>query len=138
MNNITKLIKDEFDKITKNWFPQNAPTLEIEFPKDDDIETASVYDEKRNKIILRVMSHNINDNFDNADWSSTQLELYHELLHAYQATLDDSCVDNSKVKELRIIRKSFVGPGHCDRFYQAIIDKAAYFGLKPDEFVKRV
>jgi hypothetical protein len=73
------------------------------------------------------------DILDVQEWPIWKRELVHEMLHEYQNKVIKKA---SNIGSVLKSRSCFLGPGHDDKFYSAVAEKAKYFNFTPEDFFK--
>ena len=115
----------------------------------DEFEFDSGYCDGCNTIFISQGSANISDSDDLTIWPSWKKELVHEMIHEYQHKIEfDSSIEGKQLfdlfQESSTKAKSsangsgFIGRGHDERFYTAIIKIAGIMKLTPIELKKRI
>jgi hypothetical protein len=103
------------------------------------------YSHSRNEIRLPQGGINLEgyrrDGFENSEfgfgWPLWKTELVHEMLHEWQRK--KPCIPTADAERLnRAYTKHFVGDGHGDDYYQAVLEKAGYFGFTPEQLLEHI
>jgi hypothetical protein len=134
---VSTLVHQTHRNIWDEWyagFSYVRARLQIELS-----DQSSGYSHSNNQIILAVPAWNLDDPdiLDSDDWPIWKTELIHEMLHEWQ--MKTPCVVTAEAESLcRQYAPQDCGRGHDADFFQAVIEKAPYFGMTPEELLARI
>ncbi|MGD0337961.1 MAG: hypothetical protein ABSB78_04170 [Bacteroidota bacterium] len=143
---IVSILRSEYDRLWKDWYPTDAnlkkATLKIEFSM-----STTFYRPSEDCLYIFIADGNLED-FENQiqghchpmsklGWYIHQTELVHEMLHEYQIKMVHQPTEEGKALFAKY-GPTFDGRGHDELFFTVIVEKASYFGLTPDEFLKEL
>ncbi len=134
---VSTLVHQTHHKIWDKWycgFSYVRARVQIELS-----DQSSGYIHSHNQIILAIPAGNLDepDILDANDWPIWKRELIHEMLHEWQ--MKTPCVPTPEAESLcRQHAPQGCGRGHDADFFQAIIEKAPYFGMTPEGLIARI
>ncbi len=131
-------INDLYAIIWSEWYGglSGVTRASLEITKSD---SSAGYRHEHNVICLSVAEGNLEDTdiLDTNGWPIWKMELIHEMLHEWQKkkpclpTPDSDALCNQ-------FGVQFSGDGHGPDFFQAILEKAAYFGMTPEALIGKL
>lgn len=131
-------ISEVYASIWSEWYDVRSgvtrATLEI-----TQSDSSAGYIHSENLIRLSVPEGNLDDPdiLDKNGWPIWKIELIHEMLHEWQRKKPCQPTADADVLFERF-RCCFSGEGHGPTFFQAIVEKAPYFGMTPEEIVGKL
>lgn len=146
IGDIQTLVQKEYDRLWKSWFPGNSPiqpaTIDVRIG-----DCSAGYSRIANRILICVAEGNFGDIerhiqgqsyvLSKVGWYVHQTELVHETIHEYADKVIQSPSVAGKTLYSRF-KNHFAGPGHDEKFFTAVAEKAAFFGLTPEEFIREL
>jgi hypothetical protein len=135
---VEALIRKTYDTIWREWYRtyEHCVPAILEVPISDH---AAGYSHSRNTIWDPILEGNLDD-YDTLDaeaWPVWKIQLVHEMLHEYQHKAV-SAPSQQGTALCQLYQKTFWGDGHDERFFTAIAEKAPYFGMTPEQLIKRL
>ena len=143
-NELRERIEQMYQRIWVQWFPTGVDQAEIVvvFVNQEQVDRGadvSSYSRILNRILISIVPGDINLDEEDAlgRWSAWRSDLIHEMLHEFQDKV--MTVATPEGAELNRSRsRVFRGPGHDDRFYSAITDRATFFNLTPLQLLNQI
>jgi hypothetical protein len=90
-------------------------------------------------MIIAIPEGNLQDPdiLDGNGWPIWEVELVHEMLHEWQ--LKTGCSPTVEAETLcNRFAPAQCGYGHGPEFFQAIVEKAFYFGMSPEQLAAKI
>jgi len=134
---LSKTIKTTHRRMLDDWYSGSnyvSARLQIELS-----DQASGYSHSTNQILLAIAWRNLEDSdvLDVDGWPVWKTELVHELLHEWQ--MKTPCIVTVEAEELcRRYKPNDCGRGHDADLFQAIIERAPYFKMTPEELIEKI
>lgn len=134
---VSALIKKEYREI---WADLYSATCAI--PARVQVEPSDVssgYSHSPKLIIIGLPTGNLDDTDILAEdgWPIWKRELIHEMLHEWQS--NTACLPTPPAEMLcKQYAPAGCGQGHGPEFFQAVIEQAAYFGMTPEQLIKKL
>ncbi|MFH1021761.1 MAG: hypothetical protein V1809_00055, partial [Planctomycetota bacterium] len=137
------LLQKEYDRIWAGWYAGQVGVVPATLVVTEGDADAG-YRPEANTILMPVASGNLEDidwqmrgerypHSPGMGWFIHQIELIHEMLHEYQHNVLFAATPEGIA--LGVAHQGrFFGPGHDERFFTAIVEKAGFFGLSGEEF----
>ena len=127
-----------YDKIWSDWYSvlPSAQKATIEVSLADH---SAGFSPSRNLLINPICEGNLEDyNVRDIDgWPIWKIQLVHEMIHEWQ--YKKPCVPTVEATELHSrLGKKFEGRGHGQDFFQALLEKAPYFGMSPEQLINTI
>lgn len=131
-------IKETYIKIWGEWYYTipNAVKAQVIVDLSD---ASAWYSHSHNQITIPVAEWNLCDAdiLNPEAWSIWKVDLIHEMLHEWQRKTP--CTPTVEAEALhQKYGNASCEEGHGPDFYQAVIEKAAYFNLTAEELAKRI
>ncbi|MDI1247851.1 MAG: hypothetical protein PSV13_03115 [Lacunisphaera sp.] len=136
---VATLAQTTYDSIWEDWYAQMPNATKAMVSTYIGVDSAG-YSHPRNLLQNPIGDGNLED-FDirNVEgWPIWKVQLVHEMLHEWQ--FKKPCVATAPAVALhaQCLRRNFTGGGHGPEFFQAILEKAPYFGMTPLELFNRI
>ncbi len=134
---VSALIQKKYKEIWAVWYSDTRA-----IPARVQVEPADVsscYSHSQNLIIIGLPEGNLHDAdiLDENEWPIWKTELVHEMLHEWQSKTP--CLPTSPAEILcKQYQPAGCGQGHGPEFFQALIERADYFGMTPEQLVKKI
>lgn len=135
---LDRLIHDLHRKIAADWYA-NRPEYRSATLKFDMNCTQDAYGRWTNELIVSICDANLDDSdiLNSEAWPIWKRSLVHEMLHEY----DRKEVVEADQEGRELYKKygnKWGGPGHDERFYTALANRAPYFQLTADELIQSI
>ena len=134
---VSALVKSTYRNIWNDWYSGcgSVPALVQVDPSDE----SSRYSHSRNLIVIAIAEGNLDDRdiLDQGAWPIWKLELVHEMLHEWQAKTP--CIVTPEAEAICTkYRSAACGDGHGPDFFQAVVERASYFGMTPEQLAASI
>jgi len=138
LEEVTALVHKVYDQIWTDWYAgiPGAHKATVEVPLSD---SGSGYSREEHRLINPVGQGSLDD-YDilhDHGWPIWKVQLVHEMLHEWQYKKPCQPAEAAVALHAKYKNK-FWGPGHGPDFFQAIVEKAHYFCMNPEELVWRI
>ena len=134
---VSAIVKETYRKLWNDWYAGYTPAralLQVD-PSDE----CSRYSHSHNLLIIAIPEGNFDDDdiLVASAWPIWKVELVHEMLHELQAKTP--CVVTPQAEALwSKYAPPACGDGHGPEFFQAIVEKAPYFSMTPEQLAARI
>jgi hypothetical protein len=134
---VSALVKRTYKRIWTDWYGESGATPAL--LRVDPSDESSRYSHSHSLMIIAIPEGNLQDPdiLDVNGWPIWKVELVHEMLHEWQMKTDCSAT----VEAERLCNRyapAQCSHGHGPEFFQAIIEKAPYFGMTPEQLALRI
>ena len=133
---VSAIVRNTYKEIWNDWYPVSSARAWVQVDLSDE---CSRYSHANNLIVIAVAEGNLDDQdiLDKDAWPIWKIELVHEMLHEWRARIP--CVVTSEAEALCTKYKpAACGDGHGSDFFQAIVEKASYFGMTPEQLAMKI
>lgn len=134
---VSAIVKETYRKLWNDWYLACAPVgalLQVDLSDE-----CSRYSHSRNLIVIAIAEANLDDHdiLDLSAWPIWKVELVHEMLHEWQAKTP--CIVTRDAEALCTkYAPPACGDGHGPEFFQAIVEKASYFSMTPEQLAAKI
>ncbi|MFI5092038.1 MAG: hypothetical protein ACHQIK_01225 [Candidatus Acidiferrales bacterium] len=135
---VRTLVNKVYDNVWTDWYSA-IPSVSKATVETLCSDGSAAYSHAQNRIIIPIPSGNLDDPdiLDEKGWPVWKIDLIHEMLHEWQKK--GSCIPSPEADALHAkYRPGSCGDGHGSDFFQAVIEKAPYFQMAPEELVGRI
>jgi hypothetical protein len=132
---LERTIRNVYAKIWGDWYEGLPGATKAGLVIEVRIATSG-YSGSADKIYIYVGEWNLEDDIsvEDQDWPQWKRDLVHEMLHEWERkALGASSRDGEELWQRHSAK--FDGPGHEAAFFTAIMEKAPYFNMTPEEFI---
>ena len=134
---VSAAVKNTYKKIWGHWYSGSGSVPAL--TQVDLSDECSRYSHSNNLIVIAIAEGNLDDHdiLDEDGWPIWKIELVHEMLHEWQAKTP--CIVTPEAEAICTKYKpGACGDGHGPDFFQAIVEKACYFGMTPEQLAARI
>jgi hypothetical protein len=134
---VSAIVKETYRRMWNDWYTGHTPVralLQVD-PSDE----CSRYSHSHNLLIIAIPEGNLDDHdiLDPSAWPLWKVELVHEMLHEWQTKTP--CIVTPQAEALCLkYAPPACGDGHGPEFFQAIVEKAPYFSMTPEQLAARI
>jgi hypothetical protein len=127
-----------YDKIWADWYSNipGAQKAKVTVSLDDH---SAGYNRRTDELLNPIGDGNLEDYDirDSGGWPIWKIQLVHEMLHEWQ--YKKPCTPTAAAIALHSkLGRTFIGQGHDADFFEAILEKAPYFNMTPEQLTKRI
>ncbi len=133
---VSALIQKKYKEIWAVWYSgTHAIPARVQVEPSD---VSSGYSPSQKLIIIGLPAGNLDDTdiLDEDGWPIWKRELVHEMLHEWQS--NTACSPTPLAESLEQYAPVGCGQGHEPEFFQAVIERASYFSMTPEQLIEKL